>query len=40
MYDNLTAGYFVMEIMYKKIKEKYYWPKIYEDIKIYVESYD
>ncbi len=40
IYDDLTAGYFATEIMYNKIKERYYWLKIYEDIKIYVESYD
>ena len=40
MHDDLTVGYFAIEIMYNKIKEKYYWPKIYKDIKIYVESYD
>src|SRR6266498_4815187 len=39
-HDDLTAGYFAIEIMYNKIKEKYYWPKMYEDIKIYVESCD
>ncbi len=35
MYDDLIAGYFAIEIMYNKIKERYYWPKMYEDIKIY-----
>ncbi len=40
MHDDLTVGYFATEIIYNKIKEKYYWPKIYKDIKIYVESYD
>ncbi len=37
IYDNLTAGHFAIKIMYNKIKERYYWPKIYEDIKIYVK---
>src|SRR6266498_4081461 len=40
IHDNLTVGYFATEIMYNKIKERYYWPKMYEDIKIYVESYN
>src|SRR6266542_5590955 len=39
-YDDLIAGHFATEIMYNKIKERYYWPKMYEDIKIYVESCD
>ncbi len=39
-HDDLTAGHFATEIMYNKIKERYYWLKMYEDIKIYVESYD
>jgi len=38
MHDDPTARYFTTEIMYNKIKERYYWPKMYEDIKIYVES--
>ena len=40
MHDDLTAGYFAIEIMYNKIKERYYWPKMYKDIKIYIESYN
>src|SRR6266542_6014392 len=40
MHDDLIAGHFATEIMYNKIKERYYWPKMYEDIKIYVESCD
>ncbi len=40
MHDDLTAGHFVTEIIYNKIKERYYWPKIYEDIKIYIEFYN
>src|SRR6266542_6056481 len=39
-HDDLTAGHFATEIMYNKIKERYYWLKMYEDIKIYVESCD
>src|SRR6266542_7033614 len=40
LHDDLTAGHFVTEIIYNKIKERYYWPKIYEDIKIYIEFYN
>ena len=39
-HDDPIAGHFATEIMYNKIKERYYWPKMYEDIKIYIESYD
>src|SRR6266542_4160998 len=34
-HDDPIAGYFAIEIMYNKIKERYYWLKMYEDIKIY-----
>src|SRR6266540_2793820 len=39
MHNNLIAGYFATKIIYNKIKKRYYWLKIYEDIKIYVKSY-
>src|SRR6266542_2080840 len=39
-HDDSTAGHFAIEIMYNKIKERYYWPKMYENIKIYVEFYN
>ncbi len=39
-YNNPIAGHFTIEIIYNKIKERYYQPKIYEDIKIYIESCD
>src|SRR6266498_4345948 len=39
-YDDPIVGYFTIEIMYNKIKERYYWLKMYEDIKIYIESYN
>ncbi len=40
MHNNLIAGYFATKIIYNKIKKRYYWLKIYEDIKIYVKSYN
>ena len=29
-----------VETTYNKVKERYYWPKMYDDIKIYIESCD
>ncbi len=40
MHDDSTAGYFTIKIMYNKIKERYYQPKIYKDIKIYIKFYN
>src|ERR1043166_3093043 len=40
IHDDSTAGHFATEIMYQKIKERYYWPKLYDDIKTYVKSCD
>ena len=40
MYNDLTAGHFGIEIMFNKIRERYYWPQMYNDIKEYVRSCD
>src|SRR6266511_1959702 len=32
MHDDLTLGHLGIEIVYHKIKERYYWPKMYDDI--------
>ena len=40
MHNDPTSGHFAMDAMFQKIKERYYWPQYYEDIKKYVESCD
>jgi hypothetical protein len=40
MHNDLTAGHFGREIMFNKIRTRYYWPQMYEDIKEYVKTCD
>jgi len=40
MHNDPTSGHFATDAMFQKIKERYYWPQYYEDIKEYVESCD
>jgi hypothetical protein len=40
MHDHPISAHFAIEATFNKIRERYYWPKMYEDIKIYVESCD
>ena len=40
MHNDPTAGHFAVDKMFDKIRERYYWPQMYEDIKIYVQSCD
>ena len=40
MHDHPTSAHFAIETTFNKIRKRYYWPKMYEDIKIYVESCD
>ena len=40
IYNNSTAGHFAVDIMFDKIKERYYWPQLYENIREYVRSCD
>src|ERR671929_1351041 len=40
MHNDPTSGHFATDAMFQKIKERYYWPQYYEDIKRYVESCD
>ena len=39
-YNDPTAGYFSIDIMFDKIKSRYYWPQMYENIQEYVKSCD
>ena len=38
MQNDPTAGHFATDIMFNKIKIRYYWPQMYEDIRTYVQS--
>jgi hypothetical protein len=40
MHNDPTAGHFAVDIMFDKIKERYYWPQLYENIREYVRSCD
>ena len=40
MHNTLTAGHFSTEIMFDKIRSRYYWPQLYENIREYVKSCD
>ena len=40
MHNDPTAGHFATDIMFNKIKIRYYWPQMYEDIRTYVQSCD
>ena len=34
-HNDPTAGHFSTEKMFDKIKSQYYWPQMYDDIKLY-----
>jgi hypothetical protein len=38
MHDHPTGGHLGMESTYNKIKEKYYWNQMYDDIKEYIKT--
>ncbi|GES79803.1 retroviral-like aspartic protease 1 [Rhizophagus clarus] len=40
LHKDMTGAHLGVETTYNKIKERYYWPKMYNDIKIYIESCD
>ncbi len=39
-YDYLLSGHFEIESTLIKLKERYYWPKIRNDIKSYIQTCD
>ena len=39
-HNDPTAGHFSVDIMFDKIKSRYYWPQMYENIREYVKSCD
>jgi Integrase zinc binding domain/Integrase core domain len=40
MHNSPTAGHFSTDIMFEKIRSRYYWPQMYENIREYVKSCD
>ena len=39
-HNDPTAAHFAVDTMFKKIRSRYYWPQLYEDIRTYVKSCD
>ena len=39
-HDHPISSHFATKTTFEKIRERYYWPKMYEDVKTYVESCD
>ena len=39
-HNDPTSGHLGIETTFNKIREKYYWPQFYEDIKSYVKACD
>lgn len=40
MHNDPTSAYFSTDTMFNKIRKRYYWPQMYENIREYVQSYD
>lgn len=40
MHMDRTAGHFGVEITFNKIRERYYWPQMYETIRSYIQACD
>jgi len=40
MHNPPTSGHFATDIMFDKIRARYYWPQMYENIRTYVQSCD
>ena len=40
MHDHSISAHFASRTTFEKMKERYYWPKMYDDIKTYVDSCD
>src|SRR5215471_12048203 len=37
-HNDPTAGHFAVDIMFEKIRNRYYWPQFYDDIRTYVQA--
>jgi hypothetical protein len=40
MHDHPTSGHFAIKATYNKVKERYYWPNMRNDVEIYVKTCD
>ena len=40
MHHDPTSGHFAAETMFNKIRDRYYWPQMFEDIRNYAKSCD
>ena len=40
LHNDATGAHLGIESTYEKIKERFYWPKMYEDVRTYIESCD
>ena len=40
MHNDPTSGHFSTDIMFEKIRSRYYWPQMYENIRTYVKACD
>ena len=40
MHNDPTSGHFSTEVMFNKIRSRYYWPQMYENIREYAKSCD
>ena len=40
MHNDPTGGHFATDAMFNKIRNRYYWPQLYEDIRRYVRTCD
>ena len=40
IHKDMTGAHLGVNSTYEKIKERYYWPKMFEDIRKYIESCD
>ena len=39
-HEHLLSGHFRLEAILTKLKERYYWPKMKDDIKSYIQTCD
>ena len=40
IHKDMTGAHLGVDSTYEKIKERYYWPKMFEDVRKYIESCD
>ncbi len=40
MHEELTAGHNSAKRMFQQIYERYYWPKMFKDIRRYADTYN